>query len=36
LLLAVDRLTDLGGTLAGLSPETMKQLDAALPPIWSR
>jgi acetyltransferase len=35
-VLAVDRLADLGGTLAGISPETMKQLDAALPPIWSR
>src|SRR5262245_42923312 len=35
-VLAVDRLADLGGTLAGLSPETMKRLDAALPPIWSR
>jgi acetyltransferase len=35
-VLAVDRLADFGGTLAALSPETMKQLDAALPPIWSR
>jgi acetyltransferase len=35
-VLAVDRLADLGGTLAGLSPETMKRLDAVLPPIWSR
>jgi acetyltransferase len=35
-VLAVDRLADLGGTLAGISPETMKRLDAALPPIWSR
>ena len=35
-MLAVDRLADLGGTLAGISPETMKKLDAALPPIWSR
>ena len=34
-VLAVDRLVDLGGTLAG-SPETMQRLDAALPPIWSR
>jgi acetyltransferase len=34
-VLAVDRLADLGGTLAGISPETMKRLDAALPPIWS-
>jgi len=35
-VLAVDRLADLGGTLADISPETMKKLDAALPPIWSR
>jgi acetyltransferase len=34
-VLAVDRLMDLGGVLAGLSPETKKRLDAALPPIWS-
>src|SRR5690242_6955588 len=35
-VLAVDRLTDLGGTLAEISPAAMKTLDAALPPIWSR
>ena len=35
-VLAVDRLADFGGELAGLSAETMKKLDAALPPIWSR
>jgi acetyltransferase len=35
-VLAVDRLADLGGTLAALSPAIMKKLDAALPPIWSR
>ncbi len=35
-VLAVDRLVDLGGELAGISPDTMKKLDAALPPIWSR
>ncbi len=35
-VLAVDRLVDLGGELASISPETMKKLDAALPPIWSR
>jgi acetyltransferase len=35
-VLAVDRLADLGGTLAGISPDTMKRLDATLPPIWSR
>ena len=35
-ILAVDRLIDLGGTLAGISPATMLKLDAALPPIWSK
>jgi acetyltransferase len=35
-VLAVDRLADLGGTLAGISPTAMKKLDATLPPIWSR
>jgi acetyltransferase len=35
-VLAVDRLADLGGTLAEISPDTMTRLDAALPPIWSR
>jgi acetyltransferase len=35
-VLAVDRLIDLGGTLAALSPDTLKTLDAALPPYWSR
>jgi acetyltransferase len=35
-VLAVDRLMDLGGTLAILSPTTMNTLDKALPPIWSR
>ena len=35
-VMAVDRLADLGGKLAGISPVTMKQLDAALPPTWSR
>ncbi len=35
-VLAVDRLVDLGGELAAMSPATMKKLDAALPPIWSR
>jgi acetyltransferase len=34
-VLAVDRLADLGGTLAGISPQTMQKLDTALPPIWS-
>ena len=35
-VLAVDRLADLGGELAAISPATMRKLDAALPPIWSR
>ena len=35
-VLAVDRLADFGGELAGISAETMTKLDAALPPIWSR
>jgi acetyltransferase len=35
-VLAVDRLADLGGTLAAISPTTMQQLDSVLPPIWSR
>jgi acetyltransferase len=35
-VLAVDRLADLGGQLAAISPATMQKLDAALPPIWSR
>ena len=34
-VLAVDRLADLGGVLAEISPDTMQRLDAALPPIWS-
>jgi acetyltransferase len=34
-VLAVDRLADLGGMLAEISPAAMAQLDAALPPIWS-
>ena len=34
-VLAVDRLADLGGVLADISPATMAKLDAALPPIWS-
>ena len=35
-VLAVDRLIDLGGTLAALSPETVAKLDRVLPPTWSR
>jgi acetyltransferase len=34
-VLAVDRLADLGGTLAEISPAAMKTLDAALPRTWS-
>src|SRR5579883_2143722 len=34
-VLTVDRLIDLGGTLAEMSPATMERLDAAMPPIWS-
>ncbi len=34
-VLAVDRLADLGGVLAKISPAAMSKLDAALPPIWS-
>ena len=34
-VLAVDRLADLGGELAAISPATMAKLDAALPAIWS-
>src|SRR5262245_47309733 len=35
-VLAVDRLLDLGGTLAKLSPETFTELDRRLPSGWSR
>jgi acetyltransferase len=35
-VLAVDRLIDLGGTLAGVSTETVAALDEVLPPTWSR
>ena len=34
-ILAVDRLVDLGGTLADISPATILKLDSALPPTWS-
>ncbi len=34
-VLAVDRLVDMGGTLATLDPATVRRLDAALPPTWS-
>ncbi|HET9903128.1 MAG TPA: bifunctional acetate--CoA ligase family protein/GNAT family N-acetyltransferase [Xanthobacteraceae bacterium] len=35
-VLAVDRLIDLGGALATLSPATLDALDRAMPPTWSR
>ena len=35
-VLAVDRLVDLGGTLAGISTETMRRLDLELPATWSK
>ncbi|KAF1687132.1 GNAT family N-acetyltransferase [Pseudoxanthomonas broegbernensis] len=35
-VLAVDRLIDLGGTLAALDQATVQRLDAVLPPTWSR
>ena len=35
-VLAVDELMDKGGTLANLSEKTIKQLDKALPPTWSK
>src|SRR5690606_23445969 len=35
-VLAVDRLVDLGGTLASLDPDTVRRLDRQLPPTWSR
>jgi acetyltransferase len=35
-VLAVDQLIDLGGSLANLSPQTIKHLDSVLPAIWSK
>ncbi len=35
-VLAVDRLVDLGGTVAEISADTRAQLDAVLPPTWSK
>src|SRR5215204_764408 len=35
-VLAVDRLVDLGGTLAAISETTRNSLDAILPPTWSK
>lgn len=34
-VMAVDKLVEFGGTLADLSPATVSQLDAVLPPTWS-
>jgi acetyltransferase len=35
-VLATDRLIDMGGTLANVSPETFEKLNAILPPTWSQ
>ncbi len=35
-VLAVDRLIDLGGRLASLSPDTLARLDSVLPATWSQ
>ncbi|HEX5794784.1 MAG TPA: bifunctional acetate--CoA ligase family protein/GNAT family N-acetyltransferase [Geminicoccaceae bacterium] len=35
-VLATDGLIDEGGRLAELAPETLRRLDAVLPPTWSR
>jgi acetyltransferase len=35
-VLAIDRLVDLGGAVAELSPDARARLDAVLPPTWSR
>ncbi|MEZ5787485.1 MAG: bifunctional acetate--CoA ligase family protein/GNAT family N-acetyltransferase [Xanthobacteraceae bacterium] len=35
-VLAVDRVIDLGGTLASLSAPTVERLNAVLPPTWSK
>src|SRR6266481_2261364 len=35
-VLAVDRLAELGGIPADISPATREKLDAVLPPTWSR
>ncbi len=34
-VMAVDKLVHYGGNLADLAPETLKALDAVLPPTWS-
>ena len=35
-VLATDRLIDMGGTLASVSPATFERLSAILPPTWSQ
>ena len=35
-ILAVDRLTELGGVIAPLTRDTITKLDAVLPPTWSK
>src|SRR3546814_3876259 len=35
-VLAIDALIDAGGKVARLSPDTIRRLDAILPPTWSR
>ncbi len=35
-VMAVDKLSDLGGNLVDLSEATIKQIDAVCPPTWSR
>ena len=35
-ILAVDRLAELGGAAPALDPATFAELDAVLPPIWSK
>ena len=35
-VIAADRLSDLGGTLSTLSPDTIKKLDKVMPKGWSR
>jgi acetyltransferase len=34
-VLAIDRLRDMGGTVAAVSPETKQRLDSVLPSTWS-
>ena len=35
-VMAVDKLSDMGGQLVDLSDETLKRIDAVCPPTWSR